>query len=217
MIKELLRHHRTQVIAGFLAYLLVRFIVFTMRWKNEIHEDTLALMQEKKGFVICIWHNRLFPCASWWKNVGWKNIKYEDKQQNFPIPHAMITSHRDGVILSHVMRFFNVPVIVGSTNKDAVRAAATALRVLKKGGQLGITPDGPRGPRYVAKEGATFLSKKANVPIVLMSYDVDRAYILKKSWDNLIVPLPFSRATMRLSKPFYDLTPETLTDELNRL
>lgn len=205
MIKEILKSRRTQIFAGFVASLVIRFTAFTMRWENKIPDDTLQYAQENKPFIVCTWHNRLFPCAPWWQ------------RQNFPLPHIMISSHRDGFIIASAMRFLNIPVIEGSTHKQAVRAAAKALRVLKEGGSVAITPDGPRGPRYEAQDGAAFLSEKAKVPIILLSYDATWVYVFKKSWDHFKVPLPFSRATMRMSKPLYGLTAKTLTEHLNQL
>ena len=68
------------------------------------------------------------------------------------------------------------------------------------GYDAGITPDGPRGPKYVCQSGVISLAELTQAPIIPVSWDVTRKVVVN-SWDNFIVPLPFARATLRIGAP----------------
>jgi hypothetical protein len=68
------------------------------------------------------------------------------------------------------------------------------------GYDAGITPDGPRGPKYVCQSGVISLAQLTQAPIIPVSWDVTRKVVVN-SWDNFIVPLPFARATVRIGAP----------------
>ena len=65
---------------------------------------------------------------------------------------------------------------------------------------LAITPDGPRGPRYVVQNGVIFLAQKTGRPIIPAGIGLDR-YWQMPSWDEFRVPKPFSRATIFVGEP----------------
>ena len=72
--------------------------------------------------------------------------------------------------------------------------------LVNDGYDAGITPDGPRGPKYCCQDGVISLAQITQAPIVPVSYDVSRK-ITVNSWDNFMVPLPFARATLRIGAP----------------
>jgi hypothetical protein len=78
------------------------------------------------------------------------------------------------------------------------------------GYDAGITPDGPRGPKYVCQSGVISLAQLTQAPIIPVSWDVTRKVVVK-SWDNFMVPLPFARATVRIGAPM--VVAAGLTDE----
>jgi hypothetical protein len=79
----------------------------------------------------------------------------------------------------------------------------------ERGYALAITPDGPRGPRYIVQEGVISLAQLTGLPIVPFSFYAHRK-IKSKSWDGFQIPLPFSRCDMRLGEPI--LIPRDATD-----
>ena len=56
---------------------------------------------------------------------------------------------------------------------------------------VGITPDGSRGPKYQAKPGAMAVAKITKAPVLLLSFEYTHALRLK-SWDGFVIPFPFS-------------------------
>ncbi len=68
--------------------------------------------------------------------------------------------------------------------------------MLRAGHDIGITPDGPRGPIYELKPGAVIVPRRTGAPLLLVGAEFSSAWRLK-SWDRFYVPRPFSRVRMR--------------------
>lgn len=66
-----------------------------------------------------------------------------------------------------------------------------------------ITPDGPKGPKHVVKEGALFCAEKAKARIVGMSWQASNAWKLN-TWDKMQIPKPFSKVTICFSEAILD-------------
>jgi hypothetical protein len=73
-------------------------------------------------------------------------------------------------------------------------------RVLEKGDVVGITPDGPRGPRMRAKSGPIKLAQLTGTPILPISGNTSRRKIFK-SWDRFCLPLPFAKGIILVGSP----------------
>ena len=69
---------------------------------------------------------------------------------------------------------------------------------------MGITPDGPRGPRMRASIGVIKLAQLASVDIVPVAGSVS-ASKRANSWDQMVVPYPMfgSRGALLLGKLIY--------------
>jgi lysophospholipid acyltransferase (LPLAT)-like uncharacterized protein len=80
----------------------------------------------------------------------------------------------------------------------AFRAAARALR--DNGALVAITPDGPRGPRMRAQEGASRLALSQGAPVIAVAFSVRWGRNLT-SWDRFLLPLPFGRGAIVYSPP----------------
>jgi lysophospholipid acyltransferase (LPLAT)-like uncharacterized protein len=74
------------------------------------------------------------------------------------------------------------------------------MRRLEEGASIGITPDGPKGPRQVCKKGVVTLAQQAGITVQPVTYSVEERWIIP-SWDRMIVPRPFSRGVIVLSDP----------------
>lgn len=104
---------------------------------------------------------------------------------------ALVSSHKDGEILSRVMKHFGFNVTTGSTNRGGTGALLRLLREDTR--HISITPDGPRGPRRTMALGPIFLASRLEMPVVCMGYGYDRPW-RARSWDRFAVPRPFTRA-----------------------
>ncbi len=71
---------------------------------------------------------------------------------------------------------------------------------MKDGYDVGITPDGPRGPRRRVKPGVIAAARFTGLPIIPVAFSARPARRLG-SWDRTLVPFPFSRGLFVCGEP----------------
>lgn len=104
----------------------------------------------------------------------------------------LISSHADGRLIAKTVKWHGISTVTGSSSKGGTDALRQMVRLLGEGTTVGITPDGPRGPRMRASDGAIALARLSGAPIVPAAAATSGRRVLS-TWDRLIVPLPFSR------------------------
>ena len=110
---------------------------------------------------------------------------------------AIVSASKDGALLAAILQCFGVQPVRGSSSRLGREAATALVGVLRGGNDVGITPDGPRGPKYKVADGVISLAQLTGAPIVPLSYDLSHKFQLN-SWDGFMIPLPFGRATLRV-------------------
>src|ERR1044071_3246116 len=115
---------------------------------------------------------------------------------------AMVSASKDGGFLTAILECFKVKPVRGSSSLRGSQALLELTSWAERGYDLAITPDGPRGPRYVVQEGVMTLAQLTGLPIVPFSFSAHWKICLK-SWDGFQVPLPFSRVDLSLGKPIF--------------
>ena len=107
-------------------------------------------------------------------------------------PHAkiLISPHFDGMLISKTVKYFGLDTISGSSNKNAVRVLIQAMKSLRDGYDIGITPDGPKGPRHEVADGIMIMAQKTKAKVVLLRIRPTKFWQLN-SWDKFIIPKPF--------------------------
>ena len=141
--------------------------------------------------LYAMWHNNQC-CVYGLPNKGTVNV--------------LVSRSKDGeVVASAIERAFGFKTIRGSKGKKgAVEATMQMIDALKNGESGAIMVDGPKGPVYVAKDGAIKIAKLAGAPIVPMVWYSDNFNLIKfKSWDRLQVPLLDVRLINLYGKPIY--------------
>ena len=176
-----------------LAASYVRLMRTTGRWRTEGGDHPAHYLTEGKPFIVAFWHQRLLMMPYTWRSVG------GDRPFNM-----LISSHRDGEIISRTIARFDIKTIAGSTGKGKGGAAALRqiLKALKAGEVVGMTPDGPRGPRMRASDGIIQAARMAGVPIFPLTYSASNRKVIQ-SWDRFILPLPFSRGVSHWGDPIF--------------
>jgi lysophospholipid acyltransferase (LPLAT)-like uncharacterized protein len=145
--------------------------------------------------IWCFWHRSVLPAA------------YRFRSQGL----AVMTSRSfDGEYIARIIQKLGFIAVRGSSSRGAVGALIGMRQQLEQGHPVVFTIDGPRGPRYVAKPGPVLLAKKTGIPISCFYIAVERAWILN-SWDQMIIPKPFSRAVIYASSPMQ--VPADATEE----
>ena len=120
---------------------------------------------------------------------------------NLPKPITTLNSpHSDGRILGRAVKMVGLDVVWGSSNKQALSSLRKLAKKLKKGRNIGITPDGPRGPARTLAMGPIALAHMSDIEIVPVVFAADRQWLLK-SWDRTRIPKPFSNAVILWGDP----------------
>jgi len=169
-----------------LVYALVKILFFTCKKRFYLSQDGSATPS-----IYAIWHGEMLMAAA--------AYKYYTKRETID---TIVSNHFDGELVAKLMQLFGGGTIRGSTSKGGVSALRGALKALKNGRDIGITPDGPRGPRHTVADGAAALAMMRKVPIITMNCHLT-SYWSMKSWDKFCIPKPFSTIEFYFGDPFY--------------
>jgi lysophospholipid acyltransferase (LPLAT)-like uncharacterized protein len=164
-------------------WLLVRLIGPTLKYTVSIEEGG------PQSAWICpavyvFWHRCVIPALYWYRG---KDIA------------VMTSSSFDGEYIARLIEKFGYHAVRGSSTRGGVRALLGMHNEIDQGRAVAFTIDGPRGPRYIAKPGPVLLARNVKLPILAFHCAVERAWILN-SWDRFIIPKPFSRVVLRVSR-----------------
>jgi len=135
--------------------------------------------------------------------------------------HTLVSRHRDGRFIGAVVRRFGILPILGSSSRGGAAGLRNLLAVLRQGDLIGMTPDGPRGPRRQAAFGVARLAALSGVPVVPLAARTGRSVQLK-TWDRMTVPLPFGRGVVVCGPAIvvprhgWEDAVATITDALNQ-
>jgi lysophospholipid acyltransferase (LPLAT)-like uncharacterized protein len=164
-----------------LAYLIAGYIYLvsrTTRWTLVNCEEMQRRAQAGEPFVACFWHGRMMMMPTFWR---------------FRMPLYILGSqHGDGRLIRRTVAHFGVNSIAGSSSRGGARAVREMVHAIQSGASVGISPDGPRGPRMRAHTGMTMVSKLTGARIVPMSFSLSYGHVLH-SWDRFLIGYPFGR------------------------
>ena len=185
ILKKLLRSNFANNLVALIAFCYIKLVYLTSKWQYLGKENFEEYIKSDKPFIVSFWHGHLLMLACAWK---WQTPFY-----------MLISNHRDGRIISKTMKCFGIQTISGSTDKEGFQAARQILKTLKEGNVVGITPDGPRGPREKISNGIIQIAKLAKVDIIPIAYSCKNLQFLN-SWDKFRVALPFNKGVFAVGK-----------------
>ena len=146
--------------------------------------------------AMILWHNRLFLAA-----------EIVRRFRAGRIPYALVSASQDGAWLTAFFSLAGLRTVRGSSSRLGREAASALVDVLRAGHDIGITPDGPRGPCYELKPGTVIVTRRTRTPMLIIGVEFESAWRLR-SWDRFYLPKPFSRVRMHCEV----LPPEELAD-----
>lgn len=133
------------------------------------------------SLIWAFWHNRVFTLPYVYR-------KFLPERKG-----AVLTSPSgDGELIAQVMKNFGVDAVRGSSNKRAAAALRELVTWVKGSNDIVITPDGPRGPKYVLQPGIVKVAQLTKTPVFPVHVRYSKCFRLK-SWDGFMIPWPFSR------------------------
>ena len=141
--------------------------------------------------VFVFWHGDLLMQPFFYK-----------KLRKTPKAKVIISDHFDGQIIAKTMQNYApyLGSIHGSSTRNGAKVLITALKQIRLGYDMAITPDGPKGPRHEMKDGVVTIAQKSNSKVMVLSV-VPRRYWQFKSWDRFTIAKPFTTIDMYASEP----------------
>ena len=90
----------------------------------------------------------------------------------------------------------------GSSSRRGSQAMKELITLLRKGYDLSLTPDGPRGPKYKMQSGVISLAQLTGKPVIPVSYVLSMKWTLN-TWDAFQIPMPFAKCVVHMGEPVY--------------
>ena len=197
-----LREDLSLSILSLLAYLLTRLYVATIR-KTYINAESYRRRYERdEGMIIAFWHNQLLtmPLFYFGRRFGLSTL---------------ISLSKDGELASRIVRRWGIRTVRGSSHRGGIAALKEMLRLSKDScHHIALTPDGPKGPPFVVKDGPLILAMRSGRSITPLAVAYQR-YAQMKSWDGFLLPFPFTKAYFVCGDPVH-ITEEDNPEGLDR-
>lgn len=201
MLRRLFRSAFVQTLAARLVAAYLALVFRTSRWTllGVPHADAAV---ERGGIVVIgFWHERLPMMPMLWRIA----------RGRYPVlqpltPHVLVSRSRDGRFIGDVVGRFGLALVHASSSAGGGVGLLALARLIEGGTPVGITPDGPRGPRRVAAPGIAQLAALTGAPVLPAAAATTRRRLLP-SWDRMMLPLPFGRGCVALG-PLIEVPPD---------
>lgn len=188
---------RRPAVVNLLSHLIVIYmwlVFLTSRKRIQVAPESAVYLSDEQQSITCLWHGRLLMMPL-----------LRTRRRSFDM---LSSTHSDGVLIAKAVAHLGIGAVPGSSSRGGVSGVRGMLRRMKDGGNVGITPDGPRGPARVAARGVAQLSLTSGIPVIPMAFSA-RHYRRIASWDRFFLPLPFTTLFHIVGAP---LRPEAFTD-----
>jgi lysophospholipid acyltransferase (LPLAT)-like uncharacterized protein len=182
----------------------VRLLLWTCKWKVEGLDHFCQIASEEKC-ILLFWHNRL-AIAPFILTTLAPQFTYT----------AFVSNSRDGDLLSSIIHSFECGRTIRVPHHSRHQALKTLIRHIEKEKDVTIiTPDGPRGPRYVMKPGAALAAVESGAHVIPFNWTASK-YWTFNTWDALRLPRPFStiKISFESSLQFQNIPLEEVKDIL---
>jgi lysophospholipid acyltransferase (LPLAT)-like uncharacterized protein len=177
--KRILNSRVAHFVLSLIMSVLMRAIFITCRVEKIIFTaEAKPYAAGELPAIFCFWHGRM---------IMQPFLKPPGRTMSVLISH-----HNDGALITATMLRFGIGSVRGSRKLGSTQALRELFEVTARGGNIAITPDGPRGPLQKAAQGAAYVSAKTGYPILPIAFSATRHWRFK-SWDRFMLPKPFSR------------------------
>jgi len=173
-----------QRLAAWLIWFFVSALSATIRFKLDDRSGYFSGSSREK-IIFTVWHNRLALVLQIYNRF----IRRPHPERRLA---AIVSASKDGGMLARVLELFQVEPVRGSSSRRGAQALRELVTWGERGLDLAITPDGPRGPCYVIREGVIATAQLTGMAIVPVAFHLNWKIRLK-SWDRFQIPLPFAR------------------------
>ncbi len=183
--KKLFKFSLVQKILAYLGYLYILIVFFTSNINVENNKLPQKFWNQKKPFILAFWHSQLMMIGYVWKTKSVLNM--------------LASSHSDGRFGAYIAGNFNLKNIsIMAKNKSP--SLRQVFKILTDGKYVGITPDGPRGPKQKVSDGIIKIANHSQVPIIPLGFASNKNFKLK-SWDSFLITCPFAKCNFVWGDP----------------
>ncbi|MEL6714369.1 MAG: lysophospholipid acyltransferase family protein [Planctomycetota bacterium] len=176
--------------AGIVA-LLLRAYFRSMRVRAHGMEHLEPLLAKGERFIPCVWHQRQVMAIAFLRRLKGRGVN----------PGALVSPSKDGELAANVLPKIGVTAVRGSGRRSGALAMRDMYVAIKEADLSPlIAPDGSTGPPREFKPGAIMLARLSGSPVVPVSYAASRGIHLR-TWDRLLLPLPFARIDVVIGEP----------------
>jgi lysophospholipid acyltransferase (LPLAT)-like uncharacterized protein len=138
-------------VLSLLGYLFIRALHATLRVRHVNAEN----LDAQPRYILAFWHRHvLLSLHSRWRKPT----------------TAIISRSKDGEIVSRVLHLYGAETARGSSTRGGEVALREILRDIRAGKNIAFTPDGPKGPAGVVKDGVIYVAKVSGLPIVPFAF-----------------------------------------------
>lgn len=169
-----------------LAYAFVSLVGGTTRLSVVRGEIRDRLHAENRRFIYAFWHQRQVYFTWTHRDCG---------------AAVLVSRSKDGELIAETMNLSRIGAVRGSSSRGGAAAAKELVETLRSGLDIGITPDGPRGPAREVKDGVLRVAQISGAPIVPIANALTHKITVAKAWDQFHIPLPFGRAVVVYGEP----------------
>jgi lysophospholipid acyltransferase (LPLAT)-like uncharacterized protein len=174
------------LLADWMGYFAVLLIGRSLRWEVFGQQNYEEAVRRGKSFIVTFWHREIFPAVWYWRKRGMV---------------VMVSQNFDGEFIARVIHRHGYATARGSSSRRASRVLVEMVRTLRQGLEAAVTPDGPRGPRFVAKPGVVQLARLSGASILCFHIVPRHSWVFRKSWDQTEFPKPFTRTAIFIAPP----------------
>lgn len=192
MLRKLTRHPSVLAAGAWLLGVYLALVYRTTRFELQGYDAAAASVRENGAVILAFWHEHL-PLMPW--------VVLECRRRGLlRRGHVLVSHHRDGMFIGRAVARFHVELAYGSSTRGGAAGVVALARLLEARESVGITPDGPRGPRRQAAAGVAELAASTGKAVIPIAGRCRHA-IGTKGWDRMEIPLPFGRAHVVAGPP----------------
>lgn len=180
--------------APFAAATVLKLIYGSAR-KENLDAERFERAEAGGHFLTGLWHETLALVACRFRGTGY---------------HTLTSYSFDGELATRAVNQFGLHAVRGSSSRGGVKALAQLALATESVRMVGLTLDGPRGPRRIAKPGMAYLAVRTQLPVIVVAACAHPSWRLN-SWDQFQIPKPFGRIRFAFSEL---MTPPETTNEV---
>ncbi|MBE8182644.1 MAG: hypothetical protein HAW61_03885 [Candidatus Portiera sp.] len=156
-----------------------------------------------KPCIVALWHEDISTACRFFSNYDAVTLASPSRDaENLSVP----------VLIAN-----NITLLRYTASKPDLATQGIYKMLQFKGNYcLGLTIDGPTGPRRQAKAGVLILAARLGIPLYACRFSY-RHFRLKSSWDKTKIPLPFTKIHAHISEPILLNRKSNIRSELAKL